>query len=54
MLSASAGDSARQGDVVHAAGCMLYWAEGSRSRHAVEFVNSDPAMVAFFLRFLSD
>jgi Homeodomain-like domain len=45
-------DSARQGDVLHAAGCMLYWAEGSRSRHAVEFVNSDPAMVAFFLRFL--
>jgi hypothetical protein len=31
---------------------MLFWAEGSRSRNAVEFVNSDPAMVAFFLRFL--
>ena len=31
---------------------MLYWAEGSRNRHAVEFVNSDPAMVAFFLHFL--
>jgi predicted transcriptional regulator len=45
-------NAARQGDVLHAAGCMLYWAEGSRNRHAVEFVNSDPAMVAFFLHFL--
>ena len=31
---------------------MLYWAEGSRNRHAIEFVNSDPAMVVLFLRFL--
>ncbi len=31
---------------------MLYWAEGSKSRNAVQFVNSDPAMVAFFGRFL--
>jgi transcriptional regulator with XRE-family HTH domain len=45
-------EAARQGDLLHAAGCMLYWAEGSRNRHAVEFVNSDPAMVVFFLGFL--
>ena len=44
--------AARRGDLLHAAGCMLYWAEGSRNRHAIEFVNSDPAMVVFFLRFL--
>jgi hypothetical protein len=31
---------------------MLYWAEGSKSRNAVQFVNSDPAMVAFFGEFL--
>jgi hypothetical protein len=31
---------------------MLYWAEGSRSRNTVDFVNSDPAMVTFFLHFL--
>jgi transposase-like protein len=43
---------ARCGDWVHAAGCMLYWAEGSKSRNAVQFTNSDPAMVAFFVRFL--
>jgi hypothetical protein len=34
------------------AGCMLFWAEGSRDRNAVKFTNSDPAMMAFFMRFL--
>jgi transposase-like protein len=46
--------AARRGHLMHAAGCMLYWAEGSRSRNAVEFTNSDPAMVSFFLRFLRE
>jgi hypothetical protein len=31
---------------------MLYWAEGSKSRNGVQFVNSDPAMVRCFVRFL--
>jgi len=31
---------------------MLYWAEGSKSRNAVQFVNSDPAMVRYFADFL--
>jgi hypothetical protein len=44
--------SEEAGDLLHAAGCMLYWAEGSRDRNAIKFTNSDPAMVAFFLRFL--
>ena len=39
---------------IHLAGCMLYWAEGSRSRNSVLFTNSDPAMVRFFLDFLVD
>jgi transcriptional regulator with XRE-family HTH domain len=43
---------ARQGDPLHMAGCMLYWAEGSKSRCDVGFTNSDPEMVAFFVRFL--
>lgn len=34
------------------AGCMLFWAEGSRARNSVYFTNSDPAMVRFFLDFL--
>ena len=43
---------AREGELMHVAGCMLYWAEGSRSRNTVEFVNSDPAMIGFFVAFL--
>ena len=43
---------ARGGDPVHATGCMLYWAEGSRNRNRLQFANSDPAMVLFFARFL--
>lgn len=37
---------------MHAAGCMLFWAEGSRSRNAVVFTNSDPFMVRAFVDFL--
>lgn len=43
---------ARQSDPLHMAGCMLYWAEGSKQRNVLVFTNSDPDMVAFFLRFL--
>jgi predicted transcriptional regulator len=49
---ASGREVARRRDVTHAAGCMLYWAEGSRDRNAIKFTNSDPAMVCFFLSFL--
>jgi AcrR family transcriptional regulator len=45
-------DVARRGEPLHAAGCMLFWAEGSRHRNYVQFTNSDPEMVAFFMRFL--
>jgi transcriptional regulator with XRE-family HTH domain len=43
---------ARQDYPLHRAGCMLYWAEGSKERNAVIFSNSDTHMVAFFRRFL--
>jgi transcriptional regulator with XRE-family HTH domain len=43
---------ARFRDPNHIAACMLYWAEGSRNRHVVEFVNSDPAMMRFFVAFI--
>ena len=43
---------ARRGNLLHAAGCMLFWAEGSRNRNSVEFVNSDPVMVSYFLYFI--
>jgi hypothetical protein len=44
--------AARAGDSLHLAGCMLYWAEGSKGRNAVHFTNSDPPMLVFFRRFL--
>jgi transposase-like protein len=43
---------AQQGDAFFAAGCMLYWAEGSKQRNKAEFTNSDPEIVRFFVRFL--
>jgi transposase len=43
---------ARQSDPLHMAGCLLYWAEGSKSRNTVCFANSDVNMVRFFVEFL--
>lgn len=43
---------AQQGDRLFWAGCMLYWAEGAKDRNHVEFTNSDPQMVGFFVKFL--
>ena len=45
-------DAARRGEPLHVAGCMLHWAEGSRHRNDVTFVNSDPSMLELFARFL--
>jgi hypothetical protein len=45
---------AREGDPVHRAGCMLYWAEGTKGRNAIQFVNSDPWMIRVFLTFLRE
>ena len=43
---------ARESDASYAAGCMLYWAEGSKSRNVAQVVNSDPELLAFFAGFL--
>lgn len=43
---------ARTTDGTYVAGCMLYWAEGSRSRNRVIFTNSDPEMARFFVAFV--
>lgn len=40
-------------DRLHQAGCMLYWAEGSKSRNTVSLSNSDVELMRFFRRFLS-
>jgi hypothetical protein len=47
-------ERARQGDSLHQAGCMLYWAEGAKARNSVLLANSDPHMLSFFRRFLTE
>lgn len=42
------------GTALHLAGCMLYWAEGSKQRNAIYFVNSDASMMLLFMRFLRE
>ena len=44
----------RGGRPLYLAGCILYWAEGDKRRNAVRFTNSDPTMIALFLRFLRE
>lgn len=43
---------AKRGEPLHVAGCMLFWAEGSRHRNDVTLVNSDPKMIVLFAGFL--
>jgi hypothetical protein len=43
---------ARRRDPDHVAGCMLYWAEGSKARNVAQLVNADPDLVRTFLTFL--
>ena len=44
--------AARQGTPGHAAGCMLYWAEGTKDRNTLAFCDSDREMVRAFIEFL--
>jgi hypothetical protein len=44
---------AKAHEPLHLIGCMLYWAEGSKGRNAVNFSNSDPHMLRLFRRFLT-
>jgi transposase-like protein len=43
---------AQQRDPGFVAGCMLYWAEGSKERNQLQFCNADPVMARFFVDFL--
>jgi hypothetical protein len=43
---------ARGRDPEHVAGCMLYWAEGSKARNVAQLVNADPDLLRKFLTFL--
>jgi predicted transcriptional regulator len=45
---------AREKHPLHMMGCMLYWAEGAKSRNKLQFANSDPNMISLFMRFLRE
>ena len=45
---------AREGDPLHQAGCLLYWAEGTKTRNTVELANSDLNLTHLFVRFLAE
>jgi hypothetical protein len=49
---ASGRASARELHPFHSAGCMLFWAEGSKNRNTVCLTNSDADLVRFFCGFL--
>lgn len=42
----------KENKCLHLAGCMLYWAEGAKSRNSIKFTNTDPYMIKLFLKFL--
>lgn len=46
--------AAKKNNPLHIAGCMLYWGEGSKSRHNCELTNSDPVMIKFFIKFIKE
>lgn len=39
---------------LHLAGCMLFWAEGSKRKNSVIFTNTDLYMMRLFVRFLKE
>lgn len=45
---------AHEGDPLHLAGCMLYWAEGAKGRNEIKFVNSDADMLVRFIKFMRE
>ena len=47
-------EMARAGDPLHQAGCLLHWAEGSKSRSTTRLTNSDPDLLRLFRRFLRE
>ncbi len=45
---------AKDSNILHAIGCMLYWGEGSKSRSICGMSNSDPELLKLFIRFLKE
>jgi hypothetical protein len=47
-------DLAQSGDALHRMGCLLHWAEGSKSRNMARLTNSDPDLLSLYVRFLRE
>lgn len=45
---------ARKKNQLHTLGCMLYWAEGDKSRNRCYFTNSDVNMMKLFIKFIRE
>jgi len=45
---------AKEGNLLHQAGCMLYWAEGNKSKNSCGLVNTDNNLLKLFIRFLRE
>lgn len=44
----------RRPEPLYVAGCMLYWAEGDKTRNSVRLSNADPQLILLFGRFLRE
>jgi len=47
-------ETAKEKDILHCIGCMLFWAEGSKKKNQIVFTNSDNYMMKLFVRFLKE
>ena len=47
-------EDAKQNDIEHLKGCMLYWAEGTKKKNSVVLTNTDANMMKFFVNFLKN
>jgi len=45
-------NKAKENNLLHSMGCMLFWAEGAKNKNSIIFVNSDANMLRLFVRFL--
>ena len=47
-------EKAREKDLLHCMGSMLFWAEGTKKKNSITFTNSDPNMMKLFVKFLRE
>ena len=47
-------EKAKENNQLHLIGCILYWAEGFKSRNDCGLANTDPKMIQLFLKFLRE